>query len=287
MSVVVFGLLMQKFTQPWFAVLALCCIFLVGFSRVYSRARFPHQVLGSWVGGFVGLQTVGNMVRNHMKIEKMVRPHQWWLVGVVVMVGLIHLALCVENNDSRLAHVSKKEFTRVMVDIMNGTTTAAEDSVSTVRGSDGTLRRVQKPLRDRADNTGVLPDADAGSARGRVVTPRSATIRQAAELELRRSAKYYDRVKHDSFYHLQKGMMLREARRKGESGSSLLAEEEDYLAASPGPSPLARGRGGGSARDGISFREYRTARSSGSARSQRQSASPANSGYAAGTTPRV
>jgi hypothetical protein len=292
MSVVVFGLLMQKFPQAWFAAVAMCCIFLVGFSRVYSCARFPHQVVGSWIAGFIGLQTVGRLVRDHMKIEKMVRPHQWWLVGMAVMAGLIHLALCVENNDSRLAHVPKAEFTRVVVDIMNGTTTPADANVSTVRNSDGTLRRVRRP--QRADNTGVLPDG------GAVVTPRSAMIREAAQqLQQRQpgSSKYYDRVRRDSFYHMQRGMMMRDARRKGgEGGSSLLGEEDFNYMASPAGSPRGLGGGGDSFRD--SFRNYRTARSSGSSRgrSERASRAPAAAGgspsvYASGgttgTTPRV
>lgn len=277
MSVVVFGLLMQKFPHLWFTMVAFCCILLVGFSRIYSRARFPHQIVGSWIAGFMGLQIVGNLVKNHMKIEKMVRLHQWWLVGMVCMIGLIHLALCIENNDSRLAHVPKQEFQRVLTDIMNGTTTTPEDNVSTIRDRDGTLRRVRKSARDRVDNTGVYPDADADSIRNggmidnrsSLITPRGAAIRQAVEAqqqaELRRSSKYYDRVKHDSFYHLQKSMMLREARLKGDAGDSLLNDEEYMPSPSATPRNITSRSQSDSARD-ISFRDYRTARSSGSSR---------------------
>lgn len=240
MAVVIFGQLMMKFQYVWLWVLAVSCIFLVGFSRVYTCARFPHQILGSWVLGFLGLQTGSHLVRQYIHIDRLVRLHHWWPVAIACLMWLAHLALCVENNDSRLAHVPKKEFLRVLVDILNGTTTAPEDNYSTVRTADGSLRRVRKAGRDRADNTGVLPSAQRGSSSDRIVTPRSATIRKAVELEQKKSQKYFDRVKRDSFYHLQRGMMIRDAKLKGED-SSLLVEEE--FLATPRPPPKVRQRG--------------------------------------------
>jgi membrane-associated phospholipid phosphatase len=42
-------------TGSWiFLPFGIAIALLVGFSRVYSRARFPHQIVLGWVLGFVG-----------------------------------------------------------------------------------------------------------------------------------------------------------------------------------------------------------------------------------------
>ncbi len=55
MSVVVLGHLYLSWRSLLFLPVALAVIALVGFSRVYTRSRFPHQVVGSWLLGVVGL----------------------------------------------------------------------------------------------------------------------------------------------------------------------------------------------------------------------------------------
>jgi len=34
---------------------AVAVTFIIGISRVYSRSRSPHQIVGSWVTGLIGL----------------------------------------------------------------------------------------------------------------------------------------------------------------------------------------------------------------------------------------
>lgn len=55
MSVVVLGHLLVVWRSLLFLPVALLVVLLVGFTRVYSRSRFPHQVVGSWLLGVVGL----------------------------------------------------------------------------------------------------------------------------------------------------------------------------------------------------------------------------------------
>jgi membrane-associated phospholipid phosphatase len=64
MSVVIIGHIFLRLPnntpeETTFAYVFLCVglvlISLVGFSRIYSRARFPHQIVGSWALGTVGL----------------------------------------------------------------------------------------------------------------------------------------------------------------------------------------------------------------------------------------
>ncbi len=70
MSIIVFGQLMKKFPYIWFILLSLIIIFIVGFSRIYSKARFTHQIIGSWVIGFIGLNIITRLVNVHYNIEK-------------------------------------------------------------------------------------------------------------------------------------------------------------------------------------------------------------------------
>jgi hypothetical protein len=55
MSVVIMGHLSLGLHSVLFLPLALAVVLVVGFSRVYSRSRFPHQVVGSWLCGLAGL----------------------------------------------------------------------------------------------------------------------------------------------------------------------------------------------------------------------------------------
>ena len=70
MSVIVFGLLIKHFQSNLFTLISLCCIFIVGFSRVYTCARFPHQIIGSWLLGFVGLVSSEHFVIHNLRVQQ-------------------------------------------------------------------------------------------------------------------------------------------------------------------------------------------------------------------------
>ncbi|RYH24767.1 phosphatase PAP2 family protein [archaeon] len=69
MSVVIIGHMFV--TTKYITILPLggALVFLVGFSRVYSRSRFPHQIVGSWILGMFGL-IAGFAFCSMMKIDK-------------------------------------------------------------------------------------------------------------------------------------------------------------------------------------------------------------------------
>jgi hypothetical protein len=73
MSVVIMGHLFIHIKtwqiQVLFFPIAGFIIFIVGFSRIYSRSRFPHQVLGSWVFGLIGL-IISHHTCEHMSFHK-------------------------------------------------------------------------------------------------------------------------------------------------------------------------------------------------------------------------
>ena len=49
------GHLFLSFKSILLLPLGLLTVAVIGFSRVYSRARFPHQIVGSWLTGLIGL----------------------------------------------------------------------------------------------------------------------------------------------------------------------------------------------------------------------------------------
>jgi len=55
MSVVIIGHLLMCYPSVVGLVVGLPTVFVIGFSRVYSRSRFPHQIVGSWFLGVLGL----------------------------------------------------------------------------------------------------------------------------------------------------------------------------------------------------------------------------------------
>jgi len=55
MSVVVMGHLFLSLNSLTLLPIGIVVCFVVGVSRIFSRARFPHQIVGSWGLGFLGL----------------------------------------------------------------------------------------------------------------------------------------------------------------------------------------------------------------------------------------
>jgi membrane-associated phospholipid phosphatase len=59
MSVVIMGHLCMsaEYTLTFLIMvpISLGVVAIVGASRIYARSRFPHQIAGSWVLGFIGL----------------------------------------------------------------------------------------------------------------------------------------------------------------------------------------------------------------------------------------
>lgn len=55
MSVVITGHFFVAYQYVLLIPLGIFISALIGFSRLYSRSRFPHQVVGSYLSGFVGL----------------------------------------------------------------------------------------------------------------------------------------------------------------------------------------------------------------------------------------
>lgn len=69
MSVIVIGNLLLLNRNLLLVPFGLFTIIVLGFSRIYSRSRFPHQIVGSWILGIFGL-VFGMHICENMKFDK-------------------------------------------------------------------------------------------------------------------------------------------------------------------------------------------------------------------------
>mmetsp|Transcript_28951 Transcript_28951/g.48611 ORF Transcript_28951/g.48611 Transcript_28951/m.48611 type:complete len:339 (+) Transcript_28951:377-1393(+) len=125
MSVVIMGHLFFSFKSIWLLPIGLAVICVIGFSRVYSRSRFPHQIVGSWLFGLIGLLASMHCCEK-MSFHTWGKHQHGTCVMVVLAAILCNFALSVEDNESRLFSVSKEEFLRVMSDLLSGTSSSSK-----------------------------------------------------------------------------------------------------------------------------------------------------------------
>ena len=213
MAVVVMFHLSWYFGSILFLLLALMVIFVVGVSRLYSRSRFPHQIVGSWITGFIGLIVSTHCCRS-MDLHVMDKKHHY---AVLITVGLIFagfMALAIENNDSRVIYIPKKEFLAVISGIINGSNEA------------NNRRETSAAIDLDGDFTGKLSKRNnlraTSSSQSNILSPSPRTmtadlLRMGINVRGNNSnvgSKYEPvrskREKRDSFYFLQKSMEERE-----------------------------------------------------------------------------
>lgn len=151
--------------------------FIIGVSRLYARSRFPHQILGSWFLGIIGLVGVMHLCERHQvhKWEKFV--HSSW-VGFAITCLVTNFAITMESNDSILAYTSREEFVRVIRGIVNGSSEQNGEQNQTPRSAALAAARA---------NAAVDPYGNKNMAN----------------------------VKRDSFYFLQKTLERREDEKRG------------------------------------------------------------------------
>uniref|UniRef100_A0A7S2Y483 Phosphatidic acid phosphatase type 2/haloperoxidase domain-containing protein n=1 Tax=Fibrocapsa japonica TaxID=94617 RepID=A0A7S2Y483_9STRA len=123
MAVVVFGFICVKcWTWMWWPLVPLFVAFtvFVGMTRVYSYARFVHQVALSWVTGGLGLG-LGILAWAQLAAWKFrYQNHIYWLAVVGAAFGVV-VGLWIENGDtSRFGlGVPRSEYVRVLSNIVS------------------------------------------------------------------------------------------------------------------------------------------------------------------------
>jgi membrane-associated phospholipid phosphatase len=118
MSVVILGHLVISFKSFLLFTIALGVVFIVGISRLYSRSRFPHQIVGSWILGVGGL-FFSIYFCEYLAFHKMTKLGHAVCLGSLALIVLGNLALAIENNESRLLFIPKKEFLTVLSGIIS------------------------------------------------------------------------------------------------------------------------------------------------------------------------
>ena len=223
MAIVVFGHYIIHYSSILLFLFFTPMIGLIGFTRVYSRSRFAHQIVGSWILGFIGLEIAHNYFEsiNIHEISKTI--HGPYGAFALVLI-LANFALNMENNDSRLLGVSKTEFKTVLENIIRGSNEDEDNSMQEVgelpidESTGDLITRSETPRsssnnnynnnnnNNSSSNGNVTPNRGFGLSR-RVETPRAAAARRAA---MEQSTKRLVGVtKRDSFYFLQRTLERR------------------------------------------------------------------------------
>lgn len=92
-------------------------VFVIGLSRIYSRSRFPFQIVCSWATGIIGLILV-EIVYLKMDLKNLCTHHQFLFISVCMILFLINFTMSIENNDSQLLGIKRKEYISVIRNIM-------------------------------------------------------------------------------------------------------------------------------------------------------------------------
>lgn len=216
MSVVILGHFLIYFKIWLLLPLAILIISLVGFSRLYARSRFPHQVVGSWMSGFVGL-FLAMQCCHQIGFHRMNEVDHYGCVGFVFCAIICNFGLSMESNDSRLISIPKKEFVNVLRNIM----TQNNNSQGQGQGANG---NAPLGMGEERDNNSL--DAMAVQRQKSInATPRSLAAIRALEMEKENNANGLSRrgggggasvraIRKDSFHFLQMTLEKRERETK-------------------------------------------------------------------------
>ena len=210
MAVVVMGHLTMHLQSVAFGLMAVVVAFVVGVSRLYSRARFPHQVFGSWLLGVPGL-FVSTHCCTSMGLHTMKDFEHHNCAILVGSFFVFYMAMAIESNDCRLLHIPKKEFLAVIVGIID----ASNEEVRRVAGTtdsidlDGNFTgTISNRSRGQASSTRQPAGNSGGSARNS--KNRGSRARRAGDEDYSETKPKQRRDKRDSFFFLQKGMEERQ-----------------------------------------------------------------------------
>ncbi|GMI03656.1 hypothetical protein TrLO_g10721 [Triparma laevis f. longispina] len=118
MAVVVNGFVAARFAEWWVSIPLFALTLFVGFTRVYSCARFVHQILLSYISGTVGLMVFLQFEDYARKFSINWQLH-WVYLVLCIFVGIALLGLAVEDNSSSLGGIPREEYIRVVGGILN------------------------------------------------------------------------------------------------------------------------------------------------------------------------
>ena len=118
MAVVVNGYVAARFAEWWVSIPLFFLTLFVGFTRVYSCARFVHQVLLSYGTGVIGLIIFFKVENRLEKVTVNWQLHYVYL-AICTFFLLAFLSLAVEDNSSNIAGIPREEYIRVVGGILS------------------------------------------------------------------------------------------------------------------------------------------------------------------------
>ncbi|KAK1929711.1 hypothetical protein P3T76_014746 [Phytophthora citrophthora] len=120
-------------------------VLYIALSKLLLGIRFITQVLGSWLMGFTGI-LIGNHGQVVVKSYKLTRGYTVAAIVALIVFSMIVLGMWIENNDSSLMGIPKRDFIDVFANILNSDApnTATPAQVHQLPGRSNTTRARQE-----------------------------------------------------------------------------------------------------------------------------------------------
>ncbi|KAG7377245.1 hypothetical protein PHYPSEUDO_011965 [Phytophthora pseudosyringae] len=133
----------------------------IALCKLLLATRFLSQVLGSWLMGFTGI-LIGNHGHVVVKSYKLTRGYNTAAIVALLVLAMMVLGMWVENNDSSLMGIPKRDFMEVFTNILNS------DPTTTATGIRPTAAQVHQlpgrpttiPARHRQKSTNDVHDKE-------------------------------------------------------------------------------------------------------------------------------
>ncbi|KAI9996630.1 hypothetical protein PInf_014370 [Phytophthora infestans] len=93
-------------------------VLYIALCKLLLATRFISQVLGSWLMGFTGI-LIGNHGHVVVKSYKLTRGYNTAAIVAIVVLLMLVLGMWIENNDSSLMGIPKRDFMDVFTNILN------------------------------------------------------------------------------------------------------------------------------------------------------------------------
>jgi len=208
MSVVIFGHFVYHYKSILLLILGSILTGIIGFSRVYSKARFAHQIVASWILGFIGLNLAIQYCES-IKIHQVKRTlHGYW-GSIVVAIIIINFALAMENNDSRLLSVSKQDFIKVIRGILTGSSEEDDQKADGQTDMAGSESEYDNDDSQSEIDGSASTHSDNRGRRNGTRSVQSESSRMRNRVTVNQHKKIMGVTKRDSFYFLQKTLIRR------------------------------------------------------------------------------
>ncbi|EEY66742.1 uncharacterized protein PITG_17299 [Phytophthora infestans T30-4] len=93
-------------------------VLYIALCKLLLATRFISQVLGSWLMGFTGI-LIGNHGHVVVKSYKLTHGYNTAAIVAIVVLLMLVLGMWIENNDSSLMGIPKRDFMDVFTNILN------------------------------------------------------------------------------------------------------------------------------------------------------------------------